>query len=161
MEDFDINSFKTEVINRISENNEIVYLLDEDYIDCGGGLLYKKLFPYPQNPTTVKITSPFICVKVDHIKNKDVYLEEIDVIVYVICHEKEMTKKVQSYKTKEYISGTIIDIIGELLKQELAGLDTHWIGKLSCGSNTEEVLFHEYPCRVITFSAYSESYGHY
>ena len=41
MDDFDVNSFKSKVINTILENNEIIYLLDKDYIDCGGGLLSK------------------------------------------------------------------------------------------------------------------------
>ena len=40
MDDFDVNSFKSKVINTILENNEIIYLLDKDYIDCGGGLLF-------------------------------------------------------------------------------------------------------------------------
>ena len=35
MDDFDVNSFKSKVINTILENNEIIYLLDKDYIDCG------------------------------------------------------------------------------------------------------------------------------
>lgn len=44
MEDFDINSFKSAVINTIVENNEIIFNLDKEYIDAGGGLLYKKIF---------------------------------------------------------------------------------------------------------------------
>ena len=51
MEDFDINSFKSAVINTIVENNEIIFNLDKEYIDAGGGLLYKKIFPYLQKPT--------------------------------------------------------------------------------------------------------------
>ena len=50
MEDFDINSFKSAVINTIVENNEIIFNLDKEYIDAGGGLLYKKIFPFLQNP---------------------------------------------------------------------------------------------------------------
>ena len=30
MDDFDVNSFKSKVINTILENNEIIYLLDKD-----------------------------------------------------------------------------------------------------------------------------------
>lgn len=160
MEDFDINSFKSVVINKIVENNEIVWNLDNEYIDAGGGLLNKRLFPFIQNPKTVENTAPFICFKVDHTRNRDYFLEEINVVIYVVCHEKEMTKKVQSYKTKEILSGTIIDILGEELKKTLAGLETNWIGKLTCVSNTEEVLYYEYPCRVLKFSAMKESYAH-
>ena len=123
MEDFDVNSFKSKVINTILENNEIVYLLDKNYIDCGGGLLFNRLFPFMQNPKTVDNSAPFICFKVDHVRNKNIYLENINVVIYVVCHEKEMTKKVQSYKTKQYISGTVIDIIGEEIKK---------IGRASC-----------------------------
>lgn len=47
-EDFDINSFKSVVINTIIENNEIVNQLDKNYIGCGGALLYDKVFPYLQ-----------------------------------------------------------------------------------------------------------------
>lgn len=161
MEDFDINSFKSKVINTILGNNELVYILDEDYIDCGGGLLYKKLFPYMQNPKTIETTSPFICFKVDHVHNKNIFLEDINVVIYVVCHEKEMTKKVQSYTTKKNKSGTVIDIIGEELKKSLSGMDTEWIGELTLERNTEEVLYYEYPCRVLTFSAHKESYAHY
>lgn len=161
MDDFDINSFKSKVINTILGNNELVYILDEDYIDCGGGLLYKKLFPYMQNPKTIETTSPFICFKVDHVHNKNIFLEDINVVIYVVCHEKEMTKKVQSYTTKKNKSGTVIDIIGEELKKSLSGMDTEWIGELTLERNTEEVLYYEYPCRVLTFSAHKESYAHY
>lgn len=160
MEDFDVNSFKSAVINKIVENNEIVYNLDDEYIDAGGGLLYKKIFPYLQNPKTIETTSPFICFKVNHVRNKQYFLEEINVIIYVVCHEKEMSKKVQSYKTKEYLSGTVLDILGEEIKKTLSGMETNWIGELTCTSNTEEVLYYEYPCRILTFSAMKESYGH-
>lgn len=160
MEDFDVNSFKSAVINKIVENNEIVYNLDDEYIDAGGGLLYKKIFPYLQNPKTIETTSPFICFKVNHVRNKQYFLEEINVIIYVVCHEKEMSKKVQSYETKEYLSGTVLDILGEEIKKTLSGMETNWIGELTCTSNTEEVLYYEYPCRILTFSAWKESYGH-
>ena len=158
--DFDINSFKSAVINSIAQNNEIIYLLDEEYIDAGGGLLYKKIFPYLQNPKTIEKTSPFICFKVNHTRNKQYFLEEINVVIYIVCHEKEMTKRVQSYETKEYLSGTVIDILGEEIKKTLSGMDTNWIGELICTNNTEEVLYYEYPCRILTFSAMKESYGH-
>lgn len=161
MDDFDVNSFKSKVINTILENNEIIYLLDKDYIDCGGGLLYKRLFPFLQNPKTVSDTAPFICLKVDHIWNANVYLENINVTIYVICHEKEMTKKVQSYKSKENRSGTVIDVIAEEIKKSLVGMDTDWIGELKLESNKEDVLYYEYPYRVLTFSAYKESYAYY
>ena len=160
MEDFDVNSFKSAVINKIVENNEIIYNLDDEYIDAGGGLLYKKIFPYLQNPKTIETTSPFICFKVNHVRNKQYFLEEINVIIYVVCHEKEMSKKVQSYETKEYLSGTVLDILGEEIKKTLSGMETNWIGELICTSNTEEVLYYEYPCRILTFSAWKESYGH-
>lgn len=160
MEDFDVNSFKSAVINKIVENNEIVYNLDDEYIDAGGGLLHKKIFPYLQNPKTIETTSPFICFKVNHVRNKQYFLEEINVIIYVVCHEKEMSKKVQSYETNEYLSGTVLDILGEEIKKTLSGMETNWIGELICTSNTEEVLYYEYPCRILTFSAMKESYGH-
>lgn len=160
MEDFDVNSFKSAVINKIVENNEIVYNLDDEYIDAGGGLLHKKIFPYLQNPKTIETTSPFICFKVNHVRNRQYFLEEINVIIYVVCHEKEMSKKVQSYETKEYLSGTVLDILGEEIKKTLSGMETNWIGELICTSNTEEVLYYEYPCRILTFSAMKESYGH-
>ena len=161
MEDFDINSFKSKVIDTILENNEIVYLLDKDYIDCGGGLLFKRLFPFMQNPKTVTNTAPFICFKVNHTSNQNAYLENITVVIYVVCHEKEMTKKVQSYDTQKIKSGTVIDVIAEEIKKELSGLDTEWIGELKLQSNIEDVLYYEYPYRVLTFSAYKESYAHY
>ncbi len=161
MEDFDINSFKSKVIDTILENNEIVYLLDKDYIDCGGGLLFKRLFPFMQNPKTVTDTAPFICFKVNHTSNQNAYLENITVVIYVVCHEKEMTKKVQSYDTQKIKSGTIIDVIAEEIKKELSGLDTEWIGELKLQSNIEDVLYYEYPYRMLTFSAYKESYAHY
>lgn len=161
MEDFDINSFKSTVIDTILENNEIVYLLDKDYIDCGGGLLFKRLFPFMQNPKTVTNTAPFICFKVNHTSNQNAYLENITVVIYVVCHEKEMTKKVQSYDTQKIKSGTVIDVIAEEIKKELSGLDTEWIGELKLQSNIEDVLYYEYPYRMLTFSAYKESYAHY
>lgn len=161
MEDFDINSFKSKVIDTILENNEIVYLLDKDCIDCGGGLLFKRLFPFMQNPKTVTDTAPFICFKVNHTSNQNAYLENITVVIYVVCHEKEMTKKVQSYDTQKIKSGTIIDVIAEEIKKELSGLDTEWIGELKLQSNIEDVLYYEYPYRMLTFSAYKESYAHY
>ena len=71
-----------------------------------------------------------------------------------------MAQRVQSYKTKEYLSGTVIDILGEELKKTLSGMETNWIGELICASNTEEVLYYEYPCRILTFTAKKESYGH-
>ena len=161
MEDFDINSFKSKVIDTILENNEIVYLLDKDYIDCGGGLLFKRLFPFMQNPKTVTNTAPFICFKVNHTSNQNAYLENITVVIYVVCHEKEMTKKVQSYDTQKIKSGTVIDVIAEEIKKELSGLDTEWIGELKLQSNIEDVLYYENPYRMLTFSAYKESYAHY
>ena len=161
MEDFDINSFKSKVIDTILENNEIVYLLDKDYIDCGGGLLFKRLFPFMQNPKTVTNTAPFICFKVNHTSNQNAYLENITVVIYVVCHEKEMTNKVQSYDTQKIKSGTVIDVIAEEIKKELSGLDTEWIGELKLQSNIEDVLYYEYPYRMLTFSAYKESYAHY
>lgn len=161
MEDFDINSFKSKVIDTILENNEIVYLLDKDYIDCGGGLLFKRLFPFMQNPKTVTNTAPFICFKVNHTSNQNAYLENITVVIYVVCHEKEMTKKVQSYDTQKIKSGTVIDVIAEEIKKELSGLNTEWIGELKLQSNIEDVLYYEYPYRMLTFSAYKESYAHY
>ena len=161
MEDFDINSFKSKVIDTILENNEIVYLLDKDCIDCGGELLFKRLFPFMQNPKTVTDTAPFICFKVNHTSNQNAYLENITVVIYVVCHEKEMTKKVQSYDTQKIKSGTIIDIIAEEIKKGLSGLDTEWIGELKLQSNIEDVLYYEYPYRMLTFSAYKESYAHY
>ena len=161
MDDFDVNSFKSKVIDTILENNEIVYLLDKDYIDCGGGLLFKRLFPFMQNPKTVTNTAPFICFKVNHTSNQNAYLENITVVIYVVCHEKEMTKKVQSYDTQKIKSGTIIDVIAEEIKKELSGLDTEWIGELKLQSNIEDVLYYEYPYRMLTFSAYKESYAHY
>ena len=160
MEDFDINSFKSAVINTIVENNEIIFNLDKEYIDAGGGLLYKKIFPYLQNPKTIEKTSPFICFKVDHVRNQQYFLEEIKVVIYIVCHEKAMVQRVQSYKTKEYLSGTVIDILGEELKKTLSGMETNWIGELTCANNTEEVLYYEYPCRILTFTAKKESYGH-
>ena len=42
-EDFDINSFKTVVLNTIVGNNEIINILDKNYINCGGKLLYGKM----------------------------------------------------------------------------------------------------------------------
>ena len=159
MDDFDVNSFKSKVINTILENNEIIYLLDKDYIDCGGGLLFKRIFPFLQNPKTVTDTAPFICFKVNHVRNTNIYLETINVFIYVICHEKEIVKKVQSYKTKKYKSGTVIDVISEEIKKSLSGMDTEWIGELKLESINEDVLYYEYPYRVLTFSAYKESYA--
>lgn len=161
MNDFDVNSFKSAVINKIVENNEIIWNLDSEYIDAGGGLLNQRIFPFMQNPKTISDTSPFICFKVDHVRNNNVYLEQINVVIYVVCHEKEMKKKVQDFKTKHIKSGTIIDILGEEIKKTLTGLETNWIGKLKCISNTEEVLYYEYPCRILTFSAMKETYGNY
>ena len=92
MEDFDVNSFKSKVIGTILGNNEIVYMLDKDYIDCGGGLLNKRLFPFMQNPKTIENTSPFICMKVAHVRNRNLFIEDINVVIYVVCLEKEMTK---------------------------------------------------------------------
>lgn len=160
-EDFDVNSFKTAVINAICENSEIVYILDKEYIDSGGGLLWNKLFPYPRIPNTKEETTPYICFKVDHIKNKNAFIETIDVVIYVVCHQKEMNKKVLDYKTGETLSGTVIDIIGEELKKSLCGLETNWIGELSLYSNTEETFSYEYPYRALTFTAMKQSYEHY
>lgn len=160
MEDFDINSFKTVVINTIANNDDIVYLLDSEHVGSGGGLLYTKIFPYLQNPKTVETTAPFICFKVDHTKNANCFIEQIDVVIYVTCHEKEISKRVFNYTEQKYVSGTVIDVIGEYLKQELSGMDTGWIGELSCTGNVEEVLYYEYPCRKLTFSAYKENYAH-
>ena len=161
MNDFDVNSFKSKVIETILENNEIVYLLDKDYIDCGGGLLNVRLFPFLQNPKTVTDSAPFICFKVDHVWNDNYFVEHINIVLYVVCHEKEMVKKVKKYKTGETISGTIIDIIAEEIKKCLIGLETDWIGELNLVKNNEEVLYYEYPCRVMTFEARKESYAHY
>lgn len=72
-----------------------------------------------------------------------------------------MTKKVQSYDTQKIKSGTVIDVIAEEIKKELSGLDTEWIGELKLQSNIEDVLYYEYPYRMLTFSAYKESYAHY
>lgn len=160
-ETFDINTFKTMVINKIVNNDEIIFNLDNDYVGAGGGLMFKQIFPFLQNPKTVETTAPFICFKVNHIRNSNIYLEEINVIIYVVCHEKEMSKRVLNYETREVISGTVIDIISEEIKKDLSGLDTNWIGKLRCASNTEEVLYYEYPCRVLTFTARKETYENY
>lgn len=159
-DDFDINSFKSVVINKVIENNEIIHKLNDEYVGSGGGLLYKSIFPYLQNPKTVETTKPFICFKVNHVRNRSVYFEEINVIIYIVCHEKEMQHKVYSYLDNKYMSGTVIDIIGEEIKKMLSGLDTNWLGELICTSNTEEVLYYEYPCRILTFSAKKENYGH-
>ena len=113
-----------------------------------------------QNPKTIEKTSPIICFKVNHVRNQQYFLEEINVVIYIVCHEKAMAQRVQSYKTKEYLSGTVIDILGEELKKTLSGMETNWIGELTCVSNTEEVLYYEYPCRILTFTAKKESYGH-
>ena len=59
MDDFDVNSFKSKVINTIFENNEIIYLLDKDYIDCGGGLLFKRIFPYFARSPVITIAKAF------------------------------------------------------------------------------------------------------
>jgi len=160
MDDFDINSFKAAVINAIVENNEIVYQLDKSYIDCGGNLLYKKIFPYLQNPETVGTDEPFICFRVNHTSNQNYFLEEINVEIDIVCHEKGMKKKVQSYTTGKYVSGTVIDIIGEEIKKSLSGLDTNWIGELNCVSNTESILYYKYPTRILTFTAKKEAYVH-
>lgn len=160
-EDFDTNSFKSVVINELCGNNEIVALLDKDYIDVGGSLLNKRIFPFLRNPKTIEDTSPFICFKVDHIRNRNVFVETIDVIIYVVCHEREMLKKVQDYKTGHIKSGTIIDNLAEEIKKTLVGLDTNWIGELKLFSNTEDILNYEYPYRVLTFTANKESYAHY
>lgn len=158
MDDFDVNSFKSKVIETILENNEIVYLLDKDYIDCGGSLLNQRLFPFLQNPKTISDSAPFICFKVDHINSREHFVETLDVVIYVVCHEKEMVKKVKDYKTGEVKSGTVIDVIGEELRKTLSGLESDWIGELCLIKNTEEVLYYEYPCRIMTFTARKESY---
>lgn len=160
-EDFDTNSFKSVVINELCGNNEIVALLDKDYIDAGGGLLNNRIFPFLRNPKTIEDTSPFICFKVDHIRNRNVFVETINVIIYIVCHEREMLKKVQDYKTGHVKSGTIIDNLAEEIKKTLVGLDTNWIGELKLFSNTEDILNYEYPYRVLTFTANKESYAHY
>lgn len=160
-EDFDTNSFKSVVINELCGNNKIVALLDKDYVDAGGGLLNKRIFPFLRNPKTVEDTSPFICFKVDHIKNRNLFIETIDVVIYIVCHEREMLKKVKDYKTGHVISGTIIDNLAEEIKKTLVGLDTNWIGKLKLYSNTEDILNYEYPYRIMTFTAMKESYAHY
>ena len=72
-----------------------------------------------------------------------------------------MKKRVQSYKTGKFVSGTVIDIIAEEIKKSLTGLDTNWLGELRLVSNTESVLYYEYPCRVLTFEAKKESYANY
>ena len=160
-EDFDINSFKTAVINAIVENNEIVYQLDRDCIDSGGKLLYERIFPYLQNPETVETTDPFICFRVNHSRTPNYFIEDINIEVDVVCHEKGMKRKVRSYETGEYLSGTVIDIIAEEIKKSLVGLDTNWLGELECYSNTESVLYYKYPCRILTFEAKKESYAHH
>ncbi len=148
-EDFDINAFKSVVINELVGNNEIIALLDENYIDVGGNLLNKRIFPFLRNPKTVEDTSPFICLKVDHIRNANLYIETIDVIVYIICQEKENLKKVRDYKTGHIMSGTIIDILAEKVKKTLVGLDTAWIGELKLFSNTEDILNYDYPAKIV------------
>lgn len=159
-EDFDINSFKTVVLNTIVGNNEIINILDKNYINCGGKLLYEKIFPYLQNPKTVGTDEPFICFRVNHNRNRDYFLEEISVEIDVVCHEKGMKRKIRSYKTKDFVSGTVIDILGEEIKRSLSGLDTNWIGELICVGNTETVLYYKYPTRILTFTARKESYAH-
>lgn len=161
MDDFDINSFKDVVINTIIGNNEIVFILDKKCINCGGDLLYDKLFPYLQNPETIETDDPFICFRVNHVKNREYFLEEINVEVDVVCHEKGMKRRVKSYKTGETLSGTVIDVLGEEIKKSLSGLDTCWVGELTCISNTETVLYYKYPTRILTFTAKKESYAHH
>lgn len=161
LDDFDINSFKAAVINTIVENNEIVYQLDENFVNSGGNLLNIRIFPFLQNPKTVETTDPFICFRVNHTSNANAYVENINVEIDVICHEKGMKKRVQSYKTGHFVSGTVIDIIAEEIKKSLVGLDTNWLGELRLVSNTESVLYYEYPCRVLTFEAKKESYANY
>ena len=119
-EDFDINSFKTAVINAICENSEIVYILDKEYIDSGGGLLWNKLFPYPRIPNTKEETTPYICFKVDHIKNKNAFIETIDVVIYVVCHQKEMNKK-----DFELVKERVIDQLKTSLSPELLNRIDH------------------------------------
>lgn len=160
-EDFDTNSFKSVVINELCGNNEIVALLDKEFIDAGGGLLNNRIFPFLRHPQTIEDTSPFICIKVDHIRNRNHFIETIDVLIYIVCHERELLKKVQDYKTGHIKSGTLIDILAEEIKKTLVGLDTNWIGKLKLYSNTEDVLNYEYPYRLLTFTAMKESYAHY
>lgn len=160
-DDFDINSFKTVVLNAIIENNEIINILDKDCIDSGGNLLYKKIFPYMQNPKTIQLDDPFICFRVNHNRNASHFLEQISVEIDVVCHEKGMNKKVRSYKTGKILSGTVIDILGEEIKRTLSGLDTEWIGELTCVGNTETVLYYKYPARILTFTAMKESYAHH
>ena len=160
-DDFDINSFKSVALNRIIGNNEIVNILDNNCIDCGGDLLYVKIYPYLQNPKTIETDDPFICMRVNHNRNADGFLEQISVEIDVVCHEKGMKRKVRSYETGEILSGTVIDILAEEIKKTLSGLDTSWIGELSCVSNTETVLYYKYPTRILTFMAKKESYVHH
>lgn len=159
-DDFDINSFKTVVVNTLVGNDEIIYQLDKDCVGSGGKLLFEKIFPYLQNPKTVETTDPFICFRVNHNRNANYYIEDINVEIDVVCHEKGMKRRVKSYKTNEFLSGTVIDIIAEEIKKSLSGLDTNWLGELRCVSNNESVLYYEYPCRIITFTAKKENYAH-
>lgn len=160
-EEFDINAFKSEIINVICENPKIIALIDEDYVDAGGALLNSRIFPYIRIPKTIEQSPPYVCFKVDHIRNANTYLETIDVTMYIVCHEKEMDKQVYDFENKLPLSGTIIDILGEEMKKTLCGLDTKWIGELRLYSNTEEILSYEYPCRVLVFTAFKESYANY
>lgn len=160
-EEFDINAFKSVIINELCDNSKIVSLIDPEYIGAGGGLLNTRIFPYILIPDVSYQSPPYISFKVDHIRNRNTYIETLDVIMYVVCHKKEMDKKVLDYETKQPLSGTIIDILGEEIKKTLVGLDTRWIGELSLYSNTEEILSYEFPCRVLTFTAFKESYANY
>lgn len=129
----DIGSYKTTLLSVVINSDEICELLfykkpyTEDDVD---NLVYSQVFPYLfVNETQTEVLT-YLCFEVDIPRIPTGTIKDMKLIVWIYSHKNRMR-----YSKKGY-SGTITDILADMVDSQLRDSDKFGIGKLELLSAT-------------------------
>ncbi|MBU5332102.1 hypothetical protein KQI61_07810 [Anaerocolumna aminovalerica] len=142
----EITECKDTIMNALLDNETIFKLLDNKNIEDSTDLPWTSIFPYIKIPKILDKVESYICFKVDvpsPVSEKNQYLENLHVIVYVMSHIDHVQN--DSFK------GTRFDNLAAEVKKTLNNIHGKWIGDLMCVSNKEDIIEKAFPCRIMVF----------
>lgn len=149
----EIIDYKNQIIRDILSNTidpslsrDIVYAIDENYIDAEEELIYRNIYPYLRIPDTQTEARSYITMSVDmpKVSTKNYFFKDMVITINVIVHEEKMKMPVR-------YSATRADYIACLINKIFNGNKNYGNVPLEYVSDVESIILNKFFVRTLRF----------
>lgn len=149
----EIIDYKNQIIRDILSNTidpslsrDIVYAIDENYIDAEEELIYRNIYPYLRIPDTQTEARSYITMSVDmpKVSTKNYFFKDMVITINVIVHEEKM-------KMPARYSATRADYIAYLINKIFNGNKNYGNVPLEYVSDVESIILNKFFVRTLRF----------